>query len=1042
METAYRVLAEQALELIAQQRVDGLVQYASSACRTLLGFEPGEVVGRDGVEFVHPDDAAMVRSALERVGSGALSASITLRARHASGHYVSLDVTLFPLRDGDKVSGIVTTARDATSRIAREAMQQANEQRIRALIDAVPGLIYQAVTGENGDPRSVRFTFVNDWPKQVLGLSTDLPDLASRLLGMLAPADAGNAWDALEEALRTDKPWVWHGSFELPAGAKVFVVGHAVPTRQADGSVLWSGVMLDDSARTRMQEALRRSEEQCRTVVAHMDAAHLRFDLAGALLTVNPASVRMLGYESDAALLAQNVADHVWLSPGRYRDVLSRVVEEGVASIELPLRRRDGTLRTVQGALRLLRDGKGTPYAVDAVLRDVTEELRARAELVQAREMAEAGSRAKSAFLANMSHEIRTPMNAIIGLSHLALQADPPPKQHEYLTQIHAAGVALLGIINDVLDVSKIEAGKLALEAAPFEIDAALSALSRVVAMRAAEKDLELVYSIDPRVPETLIGDGTRLGQVLTNLVSNAVKFTDTGEVTLTVDVVDPTAHKQGVLRLRFSVKDSGIGLTQEQQDRLFLPFSQVDDSTTRRHGGTGLGLAISQELVHIMGGHIEVRSKPGQGSLFFFDVPFGLAGPPAPPKRLPERRVLVVDDHAVVRDVLTQSLLALGCAVAAVPSGSAALVELEQARKRGAPYQVALIDARMPGMDGFTLMARIVESMPAAEHPAIMLMAVEPQEALLAGRTLAPARSVLRKPIGRDALYEAVRNARASGSLLPAAPPRPDATKERAQPLVGLHLLVVEDNEINQILARDLLEAAGAKVVIAGDGREAVRIATGAEPGFDVILMDVQMPGMDGHATTRVLRTEARTKTTPIIAMTAHAFDAERKKCLESGMNAHVAKPVNPPELLRTVLTWAQRQKQAGDVVVPAPADEPPPSHNPDHFDPTALRSVFRDPARQLSFLRKFVDSARITLSGLEPAWQSRSSEAINFAGHKLKSSAKACGAHALANVCAALELHAKDENWAELDALRLDAERLLEEVAGAVEDLERRSK
>ncbi|MDB4976441.1 MAG: dhkJ [Myxococcaceae bacterium] len=1052
MEAAYRVLAEQALELVARHALDSTFRYASHGS-SLLGRHPEELLGTRALELIDPEDREHARVTLDALISGARPrVSFSARFRRSDGSSTWLDVSAYPVRNArdQTVEEYVTVSREALFDNGSIHELRALEQqvaRMTTLFDAVPGMIYQWTQRPDG---SREFTFCNQWPQLALGIDPkQLGTLDVKLAELAHPEDSLEAWRLWEQAKNTLEPWTWHGRFLPRPGEVLHVVGHATPVKQADGTVLWSGVLLDDTQRRRMEEALQQSEQLFGTVVANMEMAHLRLDLEGKVLMVNPAAVRMLGFDSADQLLGKSAAKQLWLSPARFAELQGQVLREGVAAVDTPLRRRDGSLRAVQGALRLQRSANEQPVAIDGVLRDVTEERARSDELVHAREAAEAGSRAKSVFLANMSHEIRTPMNAIIGLSHLALDADPEPRQRQYLTQIRAAGVTLLDIINDVLDVSKIEAGKVQLESEPFEIDRVLEAVANVISVRAAERKLEIVFAVDPRVPGELVGDRMRLGQVIMNLASNAVKFTEAGEVVVSVELLAQDAHNA---RLRFAVRDTGIGMTREQQRRLFEPFSQVDSSSSRKYSGTGLGLAISQELVHMMGGQIEIESAPGRGSEFRFEVTLGIGSSEGRERRkLPIEvgllRVLVVDESQVAREVLTRGLLAMGFFVCAVPSCDEAFATLQDASQRAKPFQLALIDVRASEAAGLALVERIAKERGLTTKPSVVMMSTQAREDIERAHELSNVRAFLRKPISRSTLLDTIMEV-VDGQLTASAPSHPAeavpaARPERAQPLRGLSLLVVEDNEINQILARDLLEAAGARVVLASDGYEAVRLAAAQTPAFDVIMMDVQMPGMDGHATTRQLRGEEKTAHTPIIAMTAHAFDAERSKCLASGMNAHVAKPINPRELVQTVLSWGRPGARDKSAVSSPTGSAPKASaaHEPS-FDATALALVFKDAARQLAFLRKFVDSARQALSELDGYFRSHDHGQIGFIGHKLKSSAKACGAHALSSTFAEIEQHAKLPDWRALDSLRGKADQLLREVVSHVEQREQESR
>jgi PAS domain S-box-containing protein len=865
---------------------------------------------------------------------------------------------------------------------------------------------------------------------------------------------------------------------ELEGAARLVMARDLTGTQAARPSAMFTDPP-SGNARPSIEQLARR-EQQLTALIARAGLSHLRLDPNGRVLLIDSGALALLGYDQAAQLVGKNAQRHLWRGPLALADALLRVQQEGSARFEAPLRRRDGTLRSVECVFERMRGEDGATLAIDVLLRDVTEERREAWEREHAREAADAGSRAKSAFLANMSHEIRTPMNAILGMTHLALESDSRAKQREYLSRIQVAGAGLLDVINDILDVSKIEAGKLELELAPFELDRMIDNVATVIAVRAAERKLELVLAVDPALPEVLIGDRARLTQVLLNLAGNAVKFTEHGEVVIQLDL---RTQPDGRAELRCAVRDSGVGMSQEQLARLFEPFSQLE-AANRHDRGTGLGLVIVQELVRCMGGEIAVESAPGVGSEFHFSLQLEAPATSQPARAritpdLQEWRVLVVESGEAARVALERSLLALGFTVCAVGSAGEALRALSHS-ERG--FELAFIDAQHGGI---ALAREIAQSSARERKPELLMLSARPREEV--SDDLSFARAFLRKPVSRTTLIECVldaADARRNGPRASASPP-PLVATPRPKPLAGLRLLVVEDNEINQILARDLLETAGAVVVVAGDGHEAIRLCAARDPIFDLILMDVQMPGLDGHATTRVLRAEPRTANTPIIAMTAHAFDAERKKCLASGMNAHVSKPISPPELVQTVLTWASPhavesaralrpsplprvdpgpEQRPSALERPAISARPPaaerqahvtlspergvptdrraltvPSPSPD-FDPNALSSVFKDPARRLTFLRKFVDSAHVTLRELHGAWERRAEGEISFAGHKLKSSAKACGAHALATVCAELEHFAKDGDWAKLAPLEGRAEQLLDEVARHVAELEAR--
>ena len=538
---------------------------------------------------------------------------------------------------------------------------------------------------------------------------------------------------------------------------------------------------------------------------------------------------------------------------------------------------------------------------------------------------AQAANAAKSLFLANMSHEIRTPMNAILGFSHLALRGATNPKQRDYIGKIKTASDTLLALINDILDFSKIEAGKLSLEAAPFNLRNSLEAVSGMIGLRAAEKGVLLRIRIDPAVPTMVIGDALRLNQVVLNLVANAIKFTQSGEVVVTIGV-EP-APGPGI-RLAVAVRDTGIGMTPEQQALLFRSFSQADSSTTRKFGGTGLGLAISKELVELMGGNISVESQAGQGSTFRFTAEFGLPDaqavqPRVVPEALTRLRILVVDDNAASRQILQDIFAGWSIAVDLAASATEALSELAEAAARGADYDLVLTDWKMPGLDGLEVARRILGSTDAPRRPVIVMVSAYGRDAVMAEAEALGVAAFLVKPIDPDVLLDTLASLFDGSDRQGPAAPSPDQIPRVAPGLRGARVLLVEDSEINREVALELLSDAGLIVEIAENGRIACDKVFADAGRFALVLMDVQMPEMDGIEATSRLRESFTAQELPIIAMTAHAYEQERQRCLAAGMNDHVAKPVDPAVLVATLNRWLR--PGWGDArPLPAPVAEP----------------------------------------------------------------------------------------------------------------------
>ena len=538
-------------------------------------------------------------------------------------------------------------------------------------------------------------------------------------------------------------------------------------------------------------------------------------------------------------------------------------------------------------------------------------------QLEEARKIAEAATQSKSVFLANMSHEIRTPMNAVLGFAGLGLRLGVTAKAHDYFRKINNAGQNLLNILNDILDFSKIEAGKLALETVPFALSDVLSHVTDLFTLKASEKNLEFVVGTAPGVPDHFVGDPLRLGQVLLNLVNNAIKFTQAGFVQLYVEHVQD-ASRAGKTVLRFSVEDSGIGMSGEQMERLFQPFPQADHSTTRTFGGTGLGLTISQRLVAQMGGVISVTSHRGAGSCFRFEI--GLKhrdSVPEPLRLIPEQliglKILVVDDSAQAREWLSDQLTALRFDVATVDSGEAALERL-----RGEKFNLIMMDWMMPGIDGIETTRRIRSDIALERIPQVIMVTAHGREAIHEAAEAVGVRRFLIKPVNPSVLFDTiVETLGANPQRTEERPKEPSQTISHA--LHGIRVLLTEDNQINQALAIDMLASAGIRADVANNGAEALTLAEASS--YDAILMDIEMPEMDGYTAAREIRKRMGNAAPPIIAMTAHASQDHRRRCRDAGMADFITKPILFDELLTILTKWTKHTSAIAAIPIPDPA-------------------------------------------------------------------------------------------------------------------------
>jgi two-component system sensor histidine kinase/response regulator len=684
---------------------------------------------------------------------------------------------------------------------------------------------------------------------------------------------------------------------------------------------------------TRLQaETLAAVEERSRLILGSVDEGILGLDTQGLATFLNNAGARTLGFAPEELIGTPiHARIHYARADGTplpreecsmfktARDGQPRVVSDEV------LWRKDGTCFPAEySTTAILKDQKAIGTVV--AFRDISDRLRAEAELLAAKDAAEAATKAKSDFLANMSHEIRTPMNAIIGMTHLALKTQLTAKQADYLNKVKSAAQSLLGIINDILDFSKIEAGKLDIEKTEFQFEDALDNLSIVVSHKAQDKNLEFLISAPPEIPPALIGDPLRLGQILINLVNNAVKFTDHGEVMLTVAIEEQLADR---IKLKFIVSDTGIGMTPEQSSRLFQAFSQADTSTTRKYGGTGLGLSISKRLVEMMEGTIWATSEAGVGSKFQFTAWFGIGTGKKQKRFVPDLagiRTLVVDDNAQARAILTEMLGAFALRVESVASGEDAVREIAAADSHD-PYRLVFMDWYMHGMDGLEASRIIKRGDRLKNAPKIVMVTAFGREDIRDQADKIGLEGYLLKPVNASLLYDTLVDL--FGVPVPDdAAPRTKKDKAGEQLATGIRVLLVEDNEMNQQIATELLQSAGALVTVANHGGEAVKLLTenSHPPPFDVVLMDIQMPVMDGISATKLLRTHLYLEKLPIIAMTAHALVEERQRCIDAGMNDHIAKPIDPDHMFSTILRWATPRANPTpetQAVVAAPLDE-----------------------------------------------------------------------------------------------------------------------
>ncbi len=993
-------------------RADGAPYYANDAAQRILGS--GIVPGthpdsltqtyrayKSGTSDFYPNDDLPIVRALH--GERATVSDIEV---DRNGNRIPLLVTGAPVyNDAGGLVYAMAAFVDISAQKEIEERLAESERRHRQIIDRANDIIYR--TDRNG-----YFTFVNEVGLRLFEYSMEEVSRL-RFTDIVRP-------DVREQVrrhyLRQAIEKSEHSYFEFPAvtnSGKLIYLGQNV-TLLLEGDEIqgFQSVARDITEAHDAQERLARREHQLATVIETVDEGITLSDERGYFEIFNPRMQEITGYTQDEANATSDFSKLIASDPEEHQKGLDRlgvVLERGmVRDVEASIRSKDGVLKTVLVSTSLLRQGNRSMFL--SVYRDISEQKDYLRKLEEATRAANAAAKAKAEFLATMSHEIRTPMNGVIGMTDVLLHSELTPEQFEYVDTIRTSGETLLTIINDILDFSKIESGKLLLDERPFDLVTCLEDVYDLLSFKAKEKDLDLLYLIDPAIPRTIQGDDVRLRQVLLNLAGNAVKFTPSGEVFTRVSV---EMDGEEELMLRFDVSDTGIGIPQDAQERLFQAFTQADSSTTRRFGGTGLGLAISQRLVHLMGGQVSVRSEVGKGSTFSFtirtqrvqeqdEIPRLYIRSKSEPLR--GRRILIVDDNPTNLSILRIQAERWGMTSVSfdVPSDALAWLEGDD------PVDIAVLDFHMPELDGAQLAQRIRAIRHRKKLPLILLSSKEQT----AGGVI-PDRlfgGILVKPVKEMQLLDMLSSTLSGGKIV--VEKRAQKRASILSATVPLRILVAEDNAINQKLIMRMLQKLGYDATIVHNGKEAVDYA--ARTHYDIVLMDVNMPEMDGlEATRRILSASTADRDPVILALTAGVLDEDKQKCKDAGMKDLLAKPLHLDSLRDALQKWGAQRTSISST--------PLGGSLPEQSIAERIRMLVAeiDAPFVRELIHEYIPEAYEKISSLEAAWGARNLTAMRHLSHSLKGSSSNLGAMALSTLCEKVQQCVDDNDLGPIDGL-----------------------
>ena len=983
-ESAQRFLAavvESSPDAILRHTPEGIITSWSCGAERMFGYPAQKIIGKPVATLIPPELPGLFSELMERLRESGAIANMECVGVREDGARIDVSLSVYPIQDdGGRLVAVAAFVRDITARKrAAEALRQSEEQFRTAFAEAPFGMCLTALDGH--------YLQVNAAFCRMLGYS-ERQLLQGAWQNVTHPEDLEVSRRNVEQLVRglvssgeLEKRYIHKSGKDVWVRLKISIVN------DRDGAPSHFVAHVEDITESRRaKEALQASEERYRMLFARNLAGVLRTTVTGQVLDCNLATALMLGCDSPAELIGQSFLPFHYSAEGRDQLVSTLKQQKMLTNSEWKLRRRDGQNVWVLCNFRLVEEDGAE--VLETTLVDITDRKRAEQQLREAKEIAEQANRAKGTFLANMSHEIRTPMNGILGMVGLLLDGELDARQRKRAETVRDSAEGLLDVLNEILDFSKMEAHKLKLEQTAFDLRSLVEGVADLMAVKTQEKGVELLCFIETDVPTQLLGDGSRLRQVLVNLAGNAAKFTTAGHVSIRVRLETP-----GDLgTIRFEVRDTGIGIPAEKLNLLFQPFSQVDPSDSRRYGGTGLGLSIVRMLVDMMGGYVGVESEEGKGSCFWFTVPLERQPAVERPRALSLAgwRILVVDDNAASRNLMMELLAFWKVAASEAADAEAALRML--CDPDGRPFDAVLVDMEMPGTDGERLGALIREN-PSLARTALVLLTPQRLAADAQRWQQQGFAGHVGKPVKQGELGSCLASILGYGPAPVRCGVQPNPSRIRKETRAQLHLLVAEDNQVNQDVALGILEKLGYRADVVADGRRA--LCALAEKDYDLVLMDCQMPEMDGYEAARRIRqpdTLVRNHDIPIIATTAHALAGDREKCLNAGMNGFISKPLRAAALEQAIEQWTGGAPASAPVVALPQSERVGSAIAFDREDLVERLMGNEDLARRI--VRGFVEDMPLQIARLAQAVNNLDSDTVRLVAHSIKgAAASVCG-------------------------------------------------